>query len=432
MAAFELAGGPALTHGPPPSVEELQTVLRDVVQPALIEALEHLFEITNASFTFTVTQAMQGELPIDADALELDYTEILTMQAGLQAALAALDVATAYILTPNPLDAQGFVDAMTPGSTFLTLASGGTEALGDALERLQSAGTILLTAIDELEAETDDQTDDIIKIDPVCCNELAFGSAQELADARALIQDILDALTAPTVITENEGTVDEFSFTIDASKFFTNPITDLKAKLAPYEVFTAVEDGETVAVARWKELNIDEWTLPDPAFNGILPEMTTTSDLVDTFGEFGTFFFDLSLTGGDYSLITMNGIDCTANFAAGGGLPLCFLGSRLISGGSISLGGGDGQPEVWFTLYVESGDPFDLVGPYVVVDNLDDTYTVNMETVGQFTGALVDLSVTFRDNPGFTHSDQFGRDRGGSSIEFTRFGGREWVFEKHR
>ena len=147
IAAYELGGGPALVHDPPPSVAELQTVLRDVVRPALIEALGHLVAITSSSFTFTVTEAMQGELLIDADPLELDLTEILALQAGLQVALAAVDVATAYILSPNPLDAQGFVNAMTPGSTFLTLATGGEAALGDALMELQSAGTLLIVRV---------------------------------------------------------------------------------------------------------------------------------------------------------------------------------------------------------------------------------------------------------------------------------------------
>ena len=130
MAAFELARGPALVHDPPPLFSEHQTVLRDVVRPVLIQALAYLLGITDSDFTFAVTPRMQGELPLDADTLELDYTEVLTMQAGLQTALAAVDVATAYVLTPNPLDAQGFVDAMTPGSPFLTLASGGEDALG--------------------------------------------------------------------------------------------------------------------------------------------------------------------------------------------------------------------------------------------------------------------------------------------------------------
>ena len=321
MAAFEFAGGAALTHDPPPSVAELQRVLGDVVQPALIDALEHLLDI-NSSFTFTVTEAMQGELEIDADPLELDYTEILTMQAGLQAALAAVDIATAYILTPSPLDAQGFVDALDPDSGFLTLATGGAVALGDALERLQSAGNLLLSAIDELEAETDDQTDDIIKLDPpVGFSDLTL-EPEDIADARALIQDILDALTGPTEITVDEGdtddVVDDLVVMVDASKFFTNPIADFKALLAPYKVSTAVEDGETVGVFRWTDLNIDEWTLPDPTFNGILPEMITMADLLDSDLGFDEFFSEFSLTGGSYTLISRAGIDCQADLAAGG------------------------------------------------------------------------------------------------------------------
>ena len=429
MAAFELARGPALVHDPPPLFSEHQTVLRDVVRPVLIQALAYLLGITDSDFTFAVTPRMQGELPLDADTLELDYTEVLTMQAGLQTALAAVDVATAYVLTPNPLDAQGFVDAMTPGSPFLTLASGGEDALGDALERLQSAGTILLSAVDALEAETDDQTDDIIKIDPIdFAGPSRFESAEQLADEKAMVQDILDALSSPTVITENEGTVDEISFMLNAREFFINPITDLKELLPPYEVFMAVGDGETVALARWKELNIDEWTFPDPTFSGILPEMTTTSDLVDTFDELGGVFFDLSLIGGDYRFITIDGIDCDAIIAGGGSG--CVFGSGFIFGANIFLGGGDGQPEVEMSWNTTLG-PRDFFGSYVVVvvDPVLGTYTLTMDTVRQDTGAPVIFTGAFTDVRGFTHTDEFGRDRGGSSIVLSLFG-RDWVFEK--
>ena len=173
MTAVELVGGPILVHGTPPSVMEAQAALEEVVRPVLSQALSHLLGITDSDFTFTVTPRMQGENPTDADPLELDYTEILTMQAALEASLAAVDVATAYILTPNALSAQGMVDAMTPGSTFLTLVPVlGESNLADALVRLRSTGDLLLAAIDELEAEGDDQTDDIIKIEiENCCDD---------------------------------------------------------------------------------------------------------------------------------------------------------------------------------------------------------------------------------------------------------------------
>ena len=427
MTAFEFAGGPALVHDPPPSVEELQTVLRDVVRPALIEALEHLVAITNSSFTFTVTPAMQGELEIDADPLELDYTEILALQAGLQLALAAIDVATAYILSPNPLDAQGFVDALDPASDFLTLATGGAAALENALVELQFAGTLLLSALDELELETDDQTDDIIKIDPNCCDPLTFESAQEVADVRAAIQDVRDALTSPTVVTLDEGGLDEYSFTLDAGEFFTDPIPDLKALLAPYEVFTAMEVGETVAVFRWTALNLDEWAFPDPKFSGILPGMVTTSDLFDL--GFDEFFFEFSLAMGNYRLISVDGKDCQADVLASG--PGCQVGSNFYEFGSIYLDGYDGQSEMSFDLFGSTGGSF-WTGTYDVVDIGGGDYTVDMDTILQDgSNTPLMLTGTLTDKPGFISTDQFGRNIGGSSLEFSYLGS-DFLFGRQR
>ena len=72
----------------------------------------------------------------------------------------------------------------------------------------------------------------------------------------------------------------------------------------------------------------------------------------------------------------------------------------------------------------------DYFGSFVVVDNLDGTYTVTMDTVRQDTDAQVIFTVTFTDIHGFTHTDEFGRDRGGSSIVLVSLFGRDWVFEK--
>ena len=281
----------------------------------------------------------------------------------------------------------------------------------------------------------EDQTDDIIKIDPVGFNSGGFNDltieSEDVDDARALIQDILDALTGPTEITVDEGdtddVVDDLVAMVDASKFFTNPIADFKALLAPYEVFTAVEDGETVGVFRWTDLNLDEWTLPDPTFNGILPEMITMADLLAEGLGFDEFFFEFSLTGGEYALISRAGIDCEADLAAGG------TGCVTPGGGElrfswIDLGHNDGEPEAWVNRYFENAGNFDYLGTYDVVDNLDGTYTVTMDLVRQFSPFTpVTWTALFTDNPGFTHTDEFGRDRGGSTIVLF---GSEWTYEK--
>ena len=426
VAMFGLAGGPILTHGAPaPSVAEAQTVLRDLVRPALTQALRYLVGIADKKYTFTVSPRMQGELPADANPLELDYTEILAMRASLQAALAAVDVATAYVVTPNPFDPPGFVDAMTAGSTFLTLAPEGANDLADALVRLQATGDLLLSAMDELEAETDDQTDDIVKVDPLG-NDLTFNSAQELADARALVQDILDALSSPTVVTVNKGDVDEYSFTADARQFFTNPIADLKLLLAPYEVFTADEVGETIAVARWLDLNLDEWTFPDPTFNNILPAMSTTSDLLNTFSDLDEFFFDFSLASGYYQLITVDGVDCLQDVLDGGSG--CHVSGEFYSFGSLFLGGHDGMSNA--SLHVSgSGPTLSANGTYVVVDNMDGTYTMTASTVLQDPPLPLLLTGTLTDNPGFASIDALFRYRGGSSITVS-FLGSAFVFER--
>ncbi len=73
-----------------------------------------------------------------------------------------------------------------------------------------------------------------------------------------------------------------------------------------------------------------------------------------------------------------------------------------------------------------------FTGSYVVVDNPDGTYTVTMDLLRQDDGSNTPLMITrtFRDNPGFTSVDGFGRSRGGSSLSFLTGAGREFLYEK--
>src|SRR5690606_34763216 len=126
-------------------------------------------------------------------------------------------------------------------------------------------------------------SDDVIKY-----GEDGFGgvSAEDVTDARAVVEDVERALLGPTtiILEEEDEDTDEVAVTVDATRFFLNPIEDFKAVIPAYEVFTATEGSETVAYLRWTALNIDEWTVPDPTFGGILPDMSSTRDLIDTLG----------------------------------------------------------------------------------------------------------------------------------------------------
>ena len=115
---------------------------------------------------------------------------------------------------------------------------------------------------------------------------------------------------------------------------------------------------------------------------------------------------------------------------AGGG-PRCQVGSDFYESGSIYLDGFDGQSNVSFDLFGSTGFSF-WTGSYDVVDNLDDTYTVNMDLVLQDgSNTPLVLTDTLTDMPGFTSTDQFFRDRGGSSITFSYLGS-DFLFERQR
>ncbi|MGD2067298.1 MAG: hypothetical protein PVI57_01335 [Gemmatimonadota bacterium] len=274
-------------EGFPPTPAEHQALLRDVVEPALVAAADLLAEIDDPDFTFEVTPEMQGEPPEEADPLELDRTEVLVLQAGLETALAILDIAVAYRAEPSPWGADGFAEAMAPGSTFATLGTDGASRLADAHGRLGDAVDLLRSALSFLESETDDQDDDVIKYDPATSGgdfdlDDYLGS-QDLADAREVLDDVEATLSGPRTLSVDLGRGD-VDLEVDLTRFFLDPIPDLKALLPAYDA--------TGGRFLWVAETFEAWTFPDPTFNGILPGMASTEllkaniDLEGLFDEF--------------------------------------------------------------------------------------------------------------------------------------------------
>jgi hypothetical protein len=279
----------------PPTLSEHQALLRDVIAPELEAALAALNSIDDPLFAFIITERMQGETEEEADPLELDLTEILALRAALEGSLALTDAALAYVTEPSPWGAAGFAAAFETGSTFATLATDGAELLLDAQERVVRGIGLLEDGLDNLVAEADDQSDDIIKYDPT-------GSAdgldpQNVEDARGYLADAKAAAQGPRTITEDLGW-GEVSLVVDASKFFTDPIPDLKAILPDYEVM----NGEF----RWAALTIDEWAFPDPTFHGILPEITSNAELLNETLDLRGLYWDFAFPQGNWQDITLS------------------------------------------------------------------------------------------------------------------------------
>ena len=388
----------------PPTPEEHQQVLRDEIVPALEEALGVLNTVDSPSFVFLLTERMQGENPGEADTLELDLTEVYGLRAALELALATSAVALAYVMAPSPYGADGFAAAMEPGSTFGTLQTDGGILLAGAHQRLLRALDLVGDGLDFLESETDDQNNDIIKRDPD-----DGVSSQDIQDARDVLADIDGALRGPYKETQDfcHG---EVTVRVDVSRFFLDPIPDLKALLPTYEVVEGT--------FRWRALNFGDWTFPDPSFNGVFPNMTTTSDVTDAFKidrvlwEVGT-----PLTG-YYHVLTIDDVECGTQQLG------CPLGGTNVLNAYLDIMG-------WAYLGFETGEDTNA-------DGLPDVFGYQSYwgpyTASYSTPTIIDVVFDLEDdmqNPvtiTATMTDVRSVN-GGFPITFAFLGG-DWIFEK--
>ena len=265
----------------PPTLARHQLILETRVEPVIMAAQQTLSAVDSVEFVFPLTPGMQGDtVGGERDTLELDYTEILAFRMALEASLAGIDVALAYRTDPSPYGPAGFSAALAPGSTFGTLAPNGAARLADAHARLLNAINIAQQGLDVLEAETDDQSNDVLKYSSgaSCCWDLGriledSLNAQDLLDARDALADMEGALMGPYTINEDLG-FGVVPLVVDASVPFLNPIVDLKQLIPAY----LAQNGEF----NWTAFIYADWLIPDPTFTGFLPGMPSSDSLKKT------------------------------------------------------------------------------------------------------------------------------------------------------
>lgn len=242
----------------PPLISEIQ----DIIERKLLTSIDFADDWLNVieqvpDFTFTVTPRMQGDP--DADPAELDMTEIKAFHGALLAWAGLLRIFNAYDFDINDYSLEGVVDALDRESTFFTLKSG--QELSTARNNLSDGIDRLLEAIAFLRSETDNQDDDLIKIDTT-------GLTQSIInDIEDGLVDVQDALFGQVTIQDFPGNGD--MLVVDIGTFFSNPIQNPKLLLPDYQMFL-IENSCGLAVRQqFSELNF-----PDPTMNGIFPGMT--------------------------------------------------------------------------------------------------------------------------------------------------------------
>ncbi|HEX9727028.1 MAG TPA: hypothetical protein VGA37_00820 [Gemmatimonadales bacterium] len=270
------------SSGPfPPTPAEMQPVIRDVILPALMTALGAIESMGNSNFQFVFTDRMQGRTAPSGDEdevpREFDYADVQFAKAAYHAVVALANGALAYQVTPDPYGPSGLTAALSPGSTFGMLATGGAGYLSAARTHLQDAVMYAQAGLDALELETDVQDNDVIIYRQACCpSGLAEFDDLAIADARRVLGEIAASLNGPAAWNEDfQDTGIPTTVMIDLSRMLLNPVADLKALLPSYQSF----GGKF----RWNALAFDEWVIPDPTVNNTFPGIMTSDSLKYTF-----------------------------------------------------------------------------------------------------------------------------------------------------
>ena len=216
----------------PPTIEDIQVVIEENLIPKLVFALERLNKVdSNSDYTFTITPKMLGDL--DEDALELDLTEIFLMETSLNLINSFSYMLVAYSYNFDAYDSAAIVNSLSQGSGFLALRTNGAAAMSLAKSSLLDASSQLDEAIAFLKAETDDQSDDIIKISP---DDLEAADLDSIVKYNADFREYLNNGWTLTEDWDDDFTTDDEPLTLKFSALFDTPIVDYKALLPDYTV----------------------------------------------------------------------------------------------------------------------------------------------------------------------------------------------------
>lgn len=226
-----------------PQMSELQDIVENSFIPIINTALARLEVVEgDSAFVFSITGPMQGDS--EAGPLELDLTEVYVVDMALRVVNTTLQTVVAYNFDVATHDSAGMIAALSQNSAFLTLRANGSSNLQKAIMDARTAVLKAQLGLDFLEAETDNQDDDLIVLDNT--------SSGDVQNIRNTLSDIQNALNGPSwVYWDNwheeyiDGQWYEYttpdSLRIDPSRMFDHPISDLKQMLPPYTVTTGLD-----------------------------------------------------------------------------------------------------------------------------------------------------------------------------------------------
>jgi len=220
-----------------PTGGELQTFIKNVVRPELEGAIENL---SNVSQSFNINWIE----PIDGTTVESDFGDVLAAKAIFKSLLASIIIENSYNLDgdfdlKHPYTFGAF---LADNPNFLKLVN--SSELSSVQNYLIGASNDVLSAIDWIQAETDNQNDDFIN--------LLDQTSAEINEAKTHINEFKTSLTGPITIYDYDNKTQKIA-TVNLSNFFVG--IDLRSLLPTYS-------GDIPGY------------FPDPTFNGIWTNYT--------------------------------------------------------------------------------------------------------------------------------------------------------------
>jgi hypothetical protein len=238
---------------------ELQRYIDDEVLPALDYADGRLTDFEEMD---CVVLVVVGEDSLGNDIeVEIDAADAYFLHTALDAVRAGCLVAVSYDVDVD--DGQTLQELIESDPNFLTLTR--PSAMGDAYDALSAIAAHLDAGCDALEAETDDQTNDIVtETDGYLPLDELLGddSLETIRDAADAIDDALVKGLSFNPVDEDPSGPD-VEVLIDLSELFNDPLVDLR----DYFPAHSWPEPDSIAVVRPIQF-------PDPEFDGITPEMT--------------------------------------------------------------------------------------------------------------------------------------------------------------
>jgi hypothetical protein len=280
----------ALVPDTAPSVSEMQALIDNVIIPRIDKILARLAKVEGQSFTFTITKAMQANT--FGEDVNLSDGEFYTLDAALQLFQTIFKITTSYNFdVPSPYTYNTIGQdplALINSTGFFTLKSDGAAKMNAALTYARAAAAKATLAFNILKVRTSGAG-------PI---DIASWNATTRTDVTNALGNITTSLTGQADITIGDQTV-----TVNATKFFTNPLTKSNLPSFGYDVARdatlSVKYDEAVAgegsysFQMWDGTAVVTQTvifpvhcsiapksdLPDYTMNGILPGNTAADDV---------------------------------------------------------------------------------------------------------------------------------------------------------